>query len=101
VLLYLLRRLLGFAFISVYYRILGRAKLNSSVFTVSKGGIDPQKGERLFLTRNRYLSPMCTVFLSGSSGQGLRSCVLATSYASGGKYSLRDWLNWYCAGPVL
>ena len=62
---------------------LGKAKVDSSVFTVSEGGI-VQKGERLFLTRNRYLSPTCTVFLLGSSGWGLCSCVLATSYASGG-----------------
>ncbi len=31
--------MLGFAFISVYYTVLGRATVNSSVFTVSKGGI--------------------------------------------------------------
>ena len=43
-------------------------------------------GGRLILTLDRYLSPMCMGFVSGSSDWGSRSCVLATSYASGGKY---------------
>ena len=63
----------------------GKAKVDSSGFMVSEGGI-VQKGERLFLMRNRYSSPTCTVFLLGSSGGGSLSCVLATSYASGVKY---------------
>ena len=72
--------------------VFGRAKVDFSVSTVSEGGT-VQKGGQLFLTHNRYSSPTCAVFLLGSNGRGLRSCVLATSYASRGKYSLWDWLS--------
>ena len=66
----------------------GKAKVDSSVFTVGEGGIVKKKewGEDCFRRAIGISSPMCTVFLLGSSGWGLRSCVLATSYASGGKY---------------
>ena len=58
-----------------------RAKVDYSVFC----GFAKVWG-RLILTQNRYISPTCTGFLSGSRGWGLRSCVLATSCASGEKY---------------
>ena len=57
-----------------------RAKVDYSVLQFA------EVGGRLILTHNRYLSPTCKVFVSGSSDWGSRSCVLATSYASGGKY---------------
>ena len=43
------------------------------------------KERKKCLSYSRYSSPTCTVFLLGSSGWGLRSCLLANSYASGGE----------------
>ena len=56
-----------------------RAKVDYSVFQFA------EVGRRLILTHDRYSSPTCMVFVSGSSDWGSRSCVLATFYASGGK----------------
>ena len=57
-----------------------REKVNYSVLQCA------EVGGRLCLTHSRYLSPTCKVFVSGGSDWGLRSCVLATSCASGGKF---------------
>ena len=57
-----------------------RAKVDYSVLQCA------EVGGRLLLTHGRYLSPTCKVFVLGSSDWGLLSCVLATCYASGGKY---------------
>jgi hypothetical protein len=58
------------------------AKVDYSVFFARKWG------EGCILMHGRYLTPTCKVFVLGSSDWWSRSCVLATSYAFGGKYLL-------------
>ena len=58
-----------------------RVKLTVPFYSVRRWG------EYLFRrVLDMYSSPTCVVFVLGSSNWGLRSCVLATLYASGGKY---------------